>query len=118
MPEPEPARLPFDPGCMTERQSNALLHIIDGRGGMATIASYYELVRSRVVALREGIQTPINSSQEFRHPGIRGNQEFRHPGIQEFRHPLTHRSEQSARAAGLADPKGSETERRGSDQST
>jgi hypothetical protein len=53
MPEPEPARLPFDPGCMTERQSNALLHIIDGRGGMATIASYYELVRSRVDALRD-----------------------------------------------------------------
>jgi hypothetical protein len=53
MPEPKPARLPFDPCCMTERQSNALLHIIEGRGGMVTIVSYYELVRSRVDALRD-----------------------------------------------------------------
>ena len=39
MTDPEPIRLPFEPGWMSERQYNALLHIIDRRGGMATIAS-------------------------------------------------------------------------------
>jgi hypothetical protein len=75
-PEPEPARLPFDLGCMTERQSNALLHILDGRGGMATIASYYELVGSKVDALREisltqgHIIRQVMAQTRFGYPGI------------------------------------------------